>query len=576
MRRINLLKNFISYYKPHRGLFFLDIFAALLIAGLDLLFPWGTRLFINDIIPGENTRLLIIFAVIFVILYIFRFILDYIVTYYGHVLGVRIEYDMRKDLFAHIQKFSFKFFDDTKVGQLMSRLVNDLSEITELAHHGPEDIFISFIMIVGTFIILLSINVPLTLITFFLIPFMVYFTIKLNMLMRSNFRNMRKVIGDVNSGVEESLLGIRVVQSFANEGYEQDKFDLGNKKFKDLRSEGFKILGVFSGGIFWFSSMLTLTSLVAGGFFVFRGAINVGDLVAFVLYMGIMVQPIRKIATFAELYQRGMAGYNRFSELMRMKPEIIDRKDAIDIGKVRGEVEYRDVSFRYEDEGDFVLNNINLKVSPGETVALVGTSGVGKTTLCSLLPRFYEVLEGDILIDGTSIKDIKINSLRNNIGIVSQDIFLFSGTIAENIAYGKLDASMEDIRKAAKSAYIDDFIMSLDEGYGTFVGERGVKLSGGQKQRIAIARIFLKNPSILIFDEATSSLDVKSEKYIHDSMEVLCKDRTTFIIAHRLSTIKDAEVILVLTKDGIVERGSHRELLDKKGTYFDLYKVFTE
>ena len=571
-----MIKDFIKYYKPHKGLFFLDIFAALLIAALDLLFPWGTRFFINDLIPSESYRTLWIFAVVFVLLYVVRFVLEYIVTFYGHVLGVRIEYDMRRDLFSHIQKFSFKFFDDTKVGQLMSRIVNDLNEITELAHHGPEDVFISIIMIIGTFIILLSINVPLTLITFLLIPFMVFFTIKLNIRMRSNFRDIRKTIGEVNSGVEESLLGIRVVQSFVNEDYEKEKFDKGNRKFKDLRSEGFKLLGIFSGGIFWFASMLTLISLIAGGYFVFKGEINLGDMVAYVLYMGIMVQPIKKVATFAELYQRGMAGYHRFYELMKIGHDIVDSENAVDIGKVKGKVEYRDVSFKYKEEGDYVLNNINLMVEAGETVAIVGSSGVGKTTLCSLLPRFYEIDAGDILIDDVSIKDITIRSLRNNIGIVSQDVFLFSGTIAENISYGKVDATIEEIKEAARKAFIDDFISSLEEGYNTFVGERGVKLSGGQKQRIAIARIFLKNPSVLIFDEATSALDSKSEKFVQESMEVLCENRTTFIIAHRLSTIRNAKTILVLTEDGIVERGSHKELMEKGGAYSELYRVFTE
>lgn len=571
-----MLKDFIKYYKPHKRLFFLDIGAAFFLAVLDLLFPWGSRFFINDILPSGSYRLLAIFGIAFAILYIFRFFLDYIVTYYGHVLGVRIEYDMRKSLFAHIQKFSFKFFDETKVGQLMSRIVNDLNEITELAHHGPEDIFISLVMIIGTFVILLSINVPLTLITFLLIPFMVYFTIKLNVSMRTNFRDIRKIIGEVNSRVEESLLGIRVVQSFVNEDYEQEKFDAGNKKFKDLRSQGFRLLGIFSGGIFWFASMLTLISLVAGGYFLFKGYINIGDLVAYVLYMGIMVQPIKKVASFAELYQRGMAGYHRFYELMKISPEIVDGSDAVEVGKVKGEIEFKEVSFRYMEEGAYVLENIDLNVKAGETVAIVGPSGVGKTTLCSLIPRFYEIDSGDILIDGISIGDITISSLRNNIGIVSQDVFLFSGTIAENIAYGKLDATLEEIREAARKAFIDDFIVSLEEGYDTFVGERGVKLSGGQKQRIAIARIFLKNPAILIFDEATSALDSKSEKFVQESMEILCKNRTTFIIAHRLSTIRKAKTILVLTEAGIVEKGSHEELMSSGGTYSELYRVFTE
>ncbi len=528
-------------------------------------------------LPSGNYSFLWIFAGVFVGLYIFRFILDYIVTFYGHVLGVRIEYDLRKELFAHIQKFSFSFFDETKIGHLMSRIVNDLNEITELAHHGPEDVFISVIMLIGSFFILLSINVPLTLITFILIPFMIFFTIKLNLAMRTNFRDIRKVIGEVNTNVEESLLGIRVVQSFANEGYEQDKFDIGNRKFKDLRTHAFKLMGIFSGGILWFASMLTMISLVAGGYFVLKGSINLGDMVAYLLYMGIMVQPIKKVASFAELYQRGMAGYNRFYELIKLSPDIVDKKDAVVLKDVKGDVLFENVSFRYSEEGNFVLKNLNLHVFPGDTVAIVGPSGVGKTTLCNLIPRFYEVDSGQIYIDDIPIDDVTMLSLRENVGIVAQDVFLFSGTIAENIAYGRIsDYSMNDVIAAAKLAFIDDFIMTLEEGYYTYVGERGIKLSGGQKQRIAIARIFLKNPPILIFDEATSALDTKSEKIVQKSMEILCKNRTTFIIAHRLSTVRGAGRILVLTDDGIAESGTHEELMALGGTYTGLYDAFTE
>lgn len=572
-----MLSEFIKYYRPHKGLFFLDMGAAVLVAALDLLFPWASRYFINDLIPAGDYQPLWIFGIVFTVLYLVRFLLDYIVIYYGHLLGVRIEYDMRKDLFAHIQKFSFRFFDETKVGQLMSRIVNDLNEITELAHHGPEDVFISLLMIAGTFAILLSINVPLTLITFLLVPLMIWFTIKINVAMRSNFRDTRKTIGEVNSRVEESLLGIRVVQSFANEEFEQQKFDVGNRQFKELRTKAFRLMGIFTGGIFWFSSMLTLISLVAGGWFLFQGVINLGDLVGYLLYMGIMIQPIRRVASFAELYQRGMAGYNRFQEIMGTQPEIVDKPGAVALTGVQGAVRFEDVLFRYQEEGDYVLEKINLEVRPGETVAIVGPSGVGKTTLCNLIPRFYEIDGGRISIDGRSIDEVTLSSLRENVGIVAQDVFLFSGTIAENIAYGRIeDSSMEDIQEAAKLAFIHDFILSLEDGYDTFVGERGIKLSGGQKQRIAIARIFLKNPPILIFDEATSALDTKSEKIVQKSMELLCRDRTTFIIAHRLSTIRGAHRILVLTEEGIAESGSHEELMARKGVYFGLYQAFLE
>ncbi len=572
-----MIKAFLRYYKPHQKLLYLDLGAALALAALDLAFPFASRIFLNDILPSGNTRWLLLFAGIFLVVNLLRFFMDYIVAYYGHVLGVRIEYDMRKDLFAHIQKFPFRFFDETKVGQLMSRIVNDLNEITELAHHGPEELFISGVMLAGTFGLLLAINVPLTLVTFLLIPFMIWFAVRVNVKMRNNFRAVRRTIGDVNSRVEESLLGIRVVQSFANEEYEQEKFDEGNVRFKELRSQGFKLMGIYSGGMGWFASQLTLISLVAGGWFVFRGEISVGDMVAYVLYMGIMVQPIRKLAAFAEQYQRGMAGYHRFYEIMDMDHEIRDREGAVELPRVRGEVRFEDVSFRYEEEGDYVLQNINLTAAPGETVAIVGSSGVGKTTLCNLIPRFYEPDAGRITIDGWDIAEVTLSSLRENIGLVAQDVFLFSGTIAENIAYGRIDSyTQEEVEDAARRANIHDFILTLEDGYDTYVGERGIKLSGGQKQRISIARMFMKNPPILIFDEATSALDTKSEKVVQASMEELSKDRTTFIIAHRLSTIRNAERILVLTEKGIEESGTHQELIARGGAYAELYQAFLE
>lgn len=571
-----MLKSFAQYYKPHMGLFFLDMICALLIAITDLLFPQGTRYVIDNIIPDGNINLLVVFGVVFLILYGIRFLLDYIVTYYGHVLGVRIEYDMRKKLFAHMQRFSFRFFDETKIGQLMSRIVNDLNEITELAHHGPEDVFISIVTLVGAFILLLFVNVPLTLIIFAIIPFMIWFTIKVNTKMKKNFRSIRKTIGNVNSQVEESLLGIRVVQSFTNEEYEKKKFDKGNQFFRDLRSEGFRLLGLLSGGITFFAGLLTLVSVVLGGIFVINGAITLGDLFAYTMYMAIMIQPVKKITFFAETYQKGMAGYHRYVEMIEMEPEIEDKPTAIQWENPKGKVTFEDVSFKYADEGDYVLNHINLDVKAGETIALVGPSGVGKTTLCQLIPRFYEINEGRILVDDLSIQDIKMDSLRQHIGVVAQDVFLFSGTIGENIKYGNLEADDEAVEKAAKHAFIHDFILSLDDGYDTYVGERGIKLSGGQKQRLAIARMFLKNPAILIFDEATSALDNRSEKVVQASMETLSKGRTTFIIAHRLSTIRKANRIVVLTEEGIAEIGNHAELMKKQGVYYHLYQAAFE
>lgn len=568
-----MIKGFISFYRPHKWLFILDMVCAFLIAAVDLIFPQVTRLFINELIPNRMISMLAILSGVVLVVFILRYFLDYVVTYYGHVLGVRIEYDMRKSLFAHIQRFSFKFFDETKTGQLMSRLVNDLNEITELAHHGPEDIFISIVMLVGSFILLLMINVPLTLLVFLLVPPMIFFTIRINMKMRKNFRSIRKTIGEVNSQIEESLLGVRVVQAFNNEAYEEEKFDQGNKKFKDLRSEGFKIMGVFSGGINLFSGLLTLVSLAAGGYMVYLGAINTGDLVAYLLYMGMMVGPAKKIAMFAELYQKGMAGYSRFVEIMDLKPDILDEEDAKSMDEMIGKVEFKNVSFAYEDEGEFVLDHLNLTVEAGSTVALVGASGVGKTTLSHLIPRFYDVDKGEILIDDVPIKKITLDSLRSHIGVVPQDVFLFSGTIGENIRYGDLNASDGDVRNAAKMAFIDEFIESLEDGYDTYIGERGIKLSGGQKQRLAIARMFLKNPSILIFDEATSALDNRSEKYVQASMTELSKGKTTFIIAHRLSTIKNAERIIVLTDQGVIESGSHEDLLVLNGEYAKLYQA---
>jgi len=567
-----MIRSFIKYYRPHIGLFILDMICAVLIAATDLIYPMITRRFINIIIPSKNISLIFKLGIILFILYLLRMLFEYIVGYYGHVLGVRMEYDMRRDMFSHIQTLPISYFDNTKTGQIMSRIVNDLNEISELAHHGPEDIFISSLMILGSFVLLLRLNVKLTLIIFTVIPFMIYFTIRYNSKMRRNFRQIRESLADVNSRLEDSISGIRVVKSFTNEEYEIDKFDEGNNQFKYLRTKSVKYIGILHGGINFFSNISTLIALVAGGYFVAKGEILVGDLVAYLLYIGQFLQPIKRLAQFVEQYQRGMAGFKRFYEIMNIKPDICDKENAIELDKVKGKVEFRNVSFSYNDKKT-VLENINLKVEAGESVAIVGPSGVGKTTLCSLIPRFYDVDSGSIYVDDINIKDIKLKSLRQNIGIVQQDVFLFAGTIRENIAYGKLDATDEEIINAAKAANAHDFIMELEDGYDTYIGERGVKLSGGQKQRISIARMFLKNPPILILDEATSSLDNQSEAIIQKSIEELSKNRTTFIIAHRLATVKKAKRIIVLTENGIEEEGTHSELMEKKGVYYELYKT---
>ena len=568
-----MIKEFIKYYKPHSRLFVVDLIAAFLISASDLVFPMVTRQFINDYIPNKDLNMIIRFGVILLVLYVIRFILDYVVGYWGHVLGVRMEYDMRKDMFNQLQRMSFSYYDDTKTGQIMSRLVNDLNEISELAHHGPEDLFISVIMLSGSFILLMGINIPLTLIVFSVIPFLIWFTMSFNKRMRQSFQDLRVSLGEINSTVEDSISGIRVVKSFTNEEFEKERFNEGNQQFKDLRAKSVRYLGIFGGGINFFANLLNLMALIFGGYFVYLGRINIADLAAFILFMGLMISPVRRLAQFAELFQRGMAGFKRFSEVMALKPDIEDLPGATDLENVVGNVKFQDVTFKYKDNQEQVLANINLKVEAGETIALVGPSGAGKTTLCSLIPRFYEVDSGEVLVDGQNIQHVTMESLRKNIGIVQQDVFLFAGSILENIAYGNLKATREEVMEAAKLANAHDFIMETRYGYDTNIGERGTKLSGGQKQRISIARMFLKNPAILILDEATSALDNQSERVIQQSIERLAKGRTTFIIAHRLATIRNAERIVVLVPGGIAEEGTHKELIDKGGVYADLYET---
>ncbi len=567
-----MVEKFIEYYKPHKWLFLLDMAAATLVAASDLIFPQITKKFINELIPGRDIDMIMKLGIAMLVLYVVRFFMDYIVGFYGHLLGVKMEYAMRKDMFSHLQKLSFRYYDDTKTGHIMSRLVNDLNEIAELAHHGPEDLFISFLMIVGSFVLLARVDLPLTLIIFSIVPFLMGFAIIYNSRMRNNFRKIRVSLSEINAGLEDSISGIRVVKSFTNEWFEEEKFDKGNDNFMGLRTESVRQLGIFSGGIHFFSNILNLAALVFGGYFVYLGRIDLGDMVAFVIYMSLMLQPVRRLSNFIEQFQKGMAGFRRFVEVMAVKPEIIDSEDAVELKDVQGHVEFRNVGFSYNNKEE-VLSGINLDVPVGQTIALVGPSGVGKTTLCSLIPRFYETDSGSIMIDGKDIKNVTIESLRANIGMVQQDVFLFSGTIYDNISYGKLDATYEDVVAAAKRANAYEFIMDTPDGFMTYIGERGVKLSGGQKQRLSIARMFLKNPPILILDEATSSLDNQSEAVIQKSIEELARDRTTFIIAHRLATIRSSERIIVLTNEGITEDGTHEELLAMKGEYYKLYNT---
>ena len=565
-----MIKRFISYYKPHKKLFILDMVCAFLVAAMDLMFPMLTSFLLKDAIPNKNLRTIIIFTCVLAFLYVIKLIANYIVDYWGHVMGVRLQYDMRKEIFSHLQTLSFSYFDDHKTGSIMSRIVNDLMEISELAHHGPEDLFISLVMLVGSFVLLCVINVRLTLIVFAFIPIILIFTITKRVKMSNAFDDVRKKIAVVNTKLENSISGIRVSKSFTNEEYEMEKFDEGNIEFKNSRSKAYKYMAEFMSGMRFFVDMLNVIVLGFGGYFVYKGHIGIVDLSTYFLYIAYFMQPIRRLTSFIEQYQSGMSGFKRFIELMDTKPDIVDSDDAMDLVDPQGDIQFHNASFKYADS-KVILDNINLKISAGKILALVGPSGGGKTTICNLIPRFYELSAGEITIAGESINNIKLKSLRENIGVVQQDVFLFTGTIKENILYGKPSATDEDVIKAAKEANIHDFILTLPNKYDTYVGERGVKLSGGQKQRISIARAFLKNPPILILDEATSALDNTSELIIQKSLEKLSRGRTTIVVAHRLSTIKNADEIIVIGNTGIVESGSHEELMKNGQVYSKLY-----
>ena len=567
-----MLKRFVKYYRPHLPLFILDFSCAFAIAGLDLVFPVAVQWIIDQIFPQHDLALLARICAGLLGLYLLRALLQYIVDYWGHVLGVRMEYDMRQDLFDHIQKLSFRYFDKTKTGHIMSRLVNDLNEISELAHHGPEDLFIATVTLTGAFIIMMMLNWKLALLVFLPIPAMIWFAVSKNKEMQTTFRNVRLKVADINARVEDSISGVRVVKAFTNERYEKEKFERDNLNFRRSKQKSFRVMAQFFSGINLFSNLISLIVLFFGGYFIYRGELTLGVLVGFLLYVNMFLQPIRRISVLVETYQRGMAGFHRFVETLQIEPEIVDHKEARPAGRLKGEIVFDNVTFSYNRDKN-ILEDISLRIAPGETVALVGPSGAGKTTLCNLIPRFYDLQKGSIKIDGTDIRDFTQRSLRQNIGIVQQDVFLFTGTIRENIAYGKIETTDEEIVAAAKQANAHDFIMELEKGYDTYTGERGVMLSGGQRQRIAIARIFLKNPPILILDEATSALDSETEAMIQEALSELSQDRSTLVIAHRLATVRRAHRIIVLTDDGIVEEGTHAQLLKKNGYYARLYRA---
>ncbi|WP_226678057.1 ABC transporter ATP-binding protein [Mesobacillus jeotgali] len=567
-----MIRRFFTYYRPHRRLFIIDFSSAVIVALLELAFPLAVQWFIDTLLPGGNWNMIVSVSIGLLLLYIISTLLQFIVNYWGHKLGINIETDMRQQLFQHVQKQSFRFFDNTKTGHIMSRITNDLFDLGELAHHGPEDLFIAVMTFVGAFWIMLTINVNLALTTMIIVPFLIWLITYSNLKMNTAWKNMYTDIADVNARVEDSVSGVRVVQSFTNEDFEIERFTKNNRKFRRAKLTAYKVMSFSSSGIYMLTRLIVLVVLVYGAWLSFQGTLSYGELVGFVLYVNVLFKPIDKISAILELYPKGMAGFKRFTELMDQSPDVVDREDAIEVPGLKGNIEFRDVTFSY-DENKPVLEGIDLRINHGETVAFVGPSGAGKTTICSLIPRFYDVNSGAITIDGIDIREMTKKSLRSQIGIVQQDVFLFTGTLRENIAYGSLGSTHEDIVRAARQAHLEDFIAALPDGYETQIGERGLKLSGGQKQRIAIARMFLKNPPILILDEATSALDTETERIIQKALGELSKNRTTLVIAHRLATIRSADRIVVVTEDGIAEEGSHDELIEQGGIFANLHKV---
>jgi len=572
---MRLLGKFWQYYKPYKFLFYTDMFCALVVSIIDLAFPQilnylsknlftlGPEVIIGSL-PYIGIGLLAMYAI--------RFFCQYFITSWGHIMGARMEADMRNDLFNHFQKLSFSYYDKNNTGEMMSKLVNDLFDITELAHHGPENIFISILKIVGSFTLLMMLNVKMTLILLAVTAIMLIFSTLMNLKMKAVFMDNRVKIAKVNSSLQDSLAGIRVVKSFANEELEKKKFIKSNMEFLDSKARSYKMMGSYHAFNSFFTGFLYIVVIITGGLFIAEGSLAITELAIYILYINIFINPLEVLINFTESFQKGYAGFKRFMDVLDTEPDIVEKSTAIELKDVKGEIEYKNVSFRYNNDYN-VLDNVSIKIEAGKNVALVGPSGGGKTTLCSLLPRFYDVTSGSITIDGIDIRDVTLKSLRDCIGIVQQDVYMFSGSIRDNIAYGKPDATDEEIIEAAKKANIHDFIMSLEDGYDTYVGERGVRLSGGQKQRLSIARVFLKNPPILILDEATSALDNESERYIQKSLEELAQNRTTIVIAHRLSTIKNSDEIIVITDEGIKERGTHQELLRQGGIYAHYYNM---
>lgn len=569
-------KKMLSYYKPYLGIFWADMFFATLSAAIALALPLIVRYVTYTLVYQDTAEILSQIKTIGIVLVIMVAVECYskfFICNYGHVMGAKIEYDMRAEIFAHLQKLSFTFYDNQKVGQLMSRITTDLFDITELLHHGPENIILSVIKIAGAFVILVKINPILALAAFIVLPFMFVYAYRLNRKMRQASRQNRAKIAEINAQIEDNLSGIRVVKSFANEEIEKEKFREGNDGFLSAKRNSYHYMGSFQAGLSAFTMLIQVNVIVVGAVLIAKGSVNVSDLVTFLLYISVFTDPVRTLIDFTEQFQNGYTGFERFCEIMAIEPDIKDKKDAVELKDVKGDITFENVSFQYEENTERVLNHIDLRVPAGAYMALVGSSGAGKSTLCSLIPRFYDVTDGAVKIDGKDVRDIKLKSLRDHIGIVQQDVYLFVGTVYDNIRYGRPDATREEIIEAAKNANAHEFIMSLPNGYETDIGQRGIKLSGGQKQRLSIARVFLKNPPILIFDEATSALDNESEKVVQDSLEKLAKNRTTFVIAHRLSTIKNAEKILVLSDEGIEEEGTHEELMAKQGIYEKLYNM---